>query len=195
MLSACCGMAHDVRMANVGEMQSHGAGNTAEFAAAMRQLKEHSGLTYRQLEELAAEHGEVLARSTLADVLGGKTAPRPELVAAFVRACGDGARVREWLEARERAVSSVRGQGEDEAESGTPGRRTRRGMGLRRVPALLLGLAVLTLVAATAWGVGLTSELAGSGGRAAVRPRPWGTGQSCRKVPWRSARSWRAICA
>ncbi|MBT2511844.1 XRE family transcriptional regulator [Streptomyces sp. ISL-98] len=156
-------------MANVGETQPQQVGDAGEFAAAMRQLKERSGLTYRQLEECAAEHGEVLARSTLADVLGGKATPRPELVAAFVRACGDRERVREWLEARERAVSGGTGQdegdeGESEDEAGTPGRRTRRGLGQRRVPALLLGLAVLSFVAATAWVVGFFGEPGGSGG-------------------------------
>ena len=76
------------------------ARTAGEFVALMRRLKERSGLTYRQMEERAAERGEVLARSTLADVLGGKRLPRPELLAAFVRACGDGDRVEVWLRAR-----------------------------------------------------------------------------------------------
>ncbi|MEU1854283.1 helix-turn-helix transcriptional regulator [Streptomyces sp. NPDC019990] len=158
-------------MANVGEVQPHRAGDTGEFAAAMRQLKERAGLTYRQLEERAAEHGHVLARSTLADVLGGKVTPRPELVAAFVQACGDGERVHEWLEARERAVSGGREQGKDEAEAGTPGQRTRRGMRWRRVLAVLLGLAVLSFAAVTAWIVGLFGGRGGSGGGAGA-PAP-----------------------
>ncbi|MFD6327694.1 hypothetical protein ACFWOL_33870 [Streptomyces sp. NPDC058442] len=34
------------------------------------------------MEERAAQQGEVLPRSTLADVLGGSALPRPELLAA-----------------------------------------------------------------------------------------------------------------
>lgn len=162
-------------MANVGELQPQQVGDVGEFAAAMRKLKEQSGLTYRQLEERAAEYGEVLARSTLADVLGGKATPRPELVAAFVRACGDGERVPEWLEARERAVSGGTGQDrDDEGEAGTPVRRARRVLGRRRVLALLLGLAVLAFVAATAWGVGFFGDPGGSGGRGGGASAPSG---------------------
>ncbi len=66
-------------MAHAEDVQPHRAGTSGEFATAMRQLKERSGLTCRQIEKRAAEHGEVLARSTLADVptllcrLGGPT--------------------------------------------------------------------------------------------------------------------------
>ncbi|GHA82275.1 hypothetical protein GCM10010330_40640 [Streptomyces tendae] len=148
-------------MANVGELQPQQVGDAREFATAMRQLKERSGLTYRQLEESAAERGEALARSTLADVLAGKATPRPELVAAFVRACGDGLRIREWLEARERAVGSGTAQAQGEVRR--QGRRTGRGPGKRRAPALLLALALLSCVAVTAWGVGFFGEPGGSG--------------------------------
>ncbi|MEV7417926.1 hypothetical protein [Streptomyces sp. NPDC089919] len=75
------------------------AGDAAEFVDLMRALKDRSGYTYRQLEERAAERGEVLPRSTLASVLGGRTLPRPELLAAFVRAGGDEARMAEWVTA------------------------------------------------------------------------------------------------
>ncbi|MFD0568239.1 helix-turn-helix domain-containing protein [Kitasatospora gansuensis] len=61
------------------------AEDTAGFIALMRQLKDETGLTYRQLEERATEQGMVLARSTLADVLNGRSLPRPELLSAFVR--------------------------------------------------------------------------------------------------------------
>lgn len=148
-------------MANVGELQPQQVGDAREFATAMRQLKERSGLTYRQLEESAAERGEALARSTLADVLGGKATPRPELVAAFVRACGDGLRVREWLEARERAVSGGTDQVEGEAHG--QDRRMGRGPGKRRKPALLLGLVLLCCVAATAAGVAFFGVPGGGG--------------------------------
>ncbi|MCB5166581.1 hypothetical protein LG634_17270 [Streptomyces bambusae] len=82
-----------------GELAPGRARDAAEFIALMRLLKERSGFTYRQLEERAAAGGGVLARSTLAGVLGGRTLPRPELLAVFVRACGDGERVADWLAA------------------------------------------------------------------------------------------------
>ncbi|MFE0776865.1 helix-turn-helix domain-containing protein [Streptomyces sp. NPDC058861] len=155
-------------MANVGELQPQGPRDVGEFAAALRQLKERSGLTYRQLEERAAEHGGVLARSTLADVLGGKTTPRPELVAEFVRACGDAERVQEWLEALERTVSGAAGRdeghdGDGGADgAGPPGRRTGLRPGRRRLHALLAGLAVLSLVAVAIWVLGFFGEPGGS---------------------------------
>ncbi|MFF6971813.1 helix-turn-helix domain-containing protein [Streptomyces tsukubensis] len=89
-------------MANQRERSPREARDTAELAALLRDLKERSGLTYRALEEAAARRGDVLPRSTLAAVLGGRGLPRPELLAAFVRACGEGSRVDEWLEARAR---------------------------------------------------------------------------------------------
>ncbi|MEV4743926.1 XRE family transcriptional regulator [Streptomyces sp. NPDC049555] len=87
--------------------------------ALLRQLKDESGLTYRQLEARAADGGDVLPRSTLADVLRQDALPRAELLAAFVRACGQGDRVQEWLAARERLAS--RQQGSPPAPP--PGRR------------------------------------------------------------------------
>ncbi|WP_329564582.1 helix-turn-helix domain-containing protein (plasmid) [Streptomyces uncialis] len=170
-------------MANVGELQPQGARDVGEFAAALRQLKERSGLTYRQLEERAAEHGGVLARSTLADVLSGKTTPRPELVAEFVRACGDAERVQEWLEALERAVSGAAGrdeggdtggnEGGEEGHdggggadgAGPPDRRIGPAPGRRRLRALLVGLAVLSAVAVTIWVLGFSGEPGGSKGK------------------------------
>ncbi|CAM5654073.1 MULTISPECIES: helix-turn-helix domain-containing protein [Streptomyces] len=157
-------------MANVGELQPQGARDVGEFASALRQLKERSGLTYRQLEERAAEHGGVLARSTLADVLGGKTTPRPELVAEFVRACGDAERVQEWLEALEKTVSGAAGRdgghdgGGGADGAGPPGRRTGPAPGRRRLHALLAGLAVLSVVAVSIWILGFSGEPGSSKG-------------------------------
>lgn len=71
-----------------------------EFIASLRDLKQRSGLTYRQLERRAAEHGKVLARSTLADVLAGKRLPAPDVLDAFVHACGEGDQVDSWQQAR-----------------------------------------------------------------------------------------------
>ncbi|MEV0808076.1 helix-turn-helix domain-containing protein [Micromonospora sp. NPDC050200] len=79
----------------------------AAFVAAMRALKERSGLTYRQLEQRATGNGDVLARSTVADILRRSTLPRPEVLAAFVRACGQGEQVTTWLRARDRLATAA----------------------------------------------------------------------------------------
>jgi len=80
--------------------------NAAEFAARLRRLKDRSGLSYRQLEERAAERGEVLPRSTLADVLRHDALPRPEMLTAFLNACGAGHEAEAWLAARNRIAES-----------------------------------------------------------------------------------------
>ncbi|MET8911598.1 helix-turn-helix domain-containing protein [Micromonospora sp. NPDC004551] len=91
-----------------GEYQLDRITDPAGFLAALRTLKERSGLTYRQLAQRAAGNGDVLARSTIADVLNRDTLPRPEVVAAFVRACGQGDLVAAWLHARDRlAVAAL----------------------------------------------------------------------------------------
>jgi hypothetical protein len=82
----------------------------AEFVAQLRLLKQRSGLTYRQLEKRAAERGETLARSTLADTLRRDTLPRPEVLAAFVHACGEGRRARAWLEQWDSIAAAERTQ-------------------------------------------------------------------------------------
>ncbi|MFI1420066.1 RICIN domain-containing protein [Streptomyces sp. NPDC020731] len=73
----------------------------------MRALKDQSDLTLRELESRAAAHGDVLARSTVADMLRRPTLPRAEQVAAFVRACGDQDRLAEWMHAYERLACGV----------------------------------------------------------------------------------------
>ncbi|GAB2755620.1 helix-turn-helix domain-containing protein [Streptomyces bullii] len=114
------------------------AGDATEFVACMRRLKDQAGLTYRQLEANAAKHGDVLARSTVADVLRRSSLPRPEVVAAFVRACRAGEDTAAWLEARnrlaaaERAVSTQAGRFGPETGNGAgtqPGARTEPGTG------------------------------------------------------------------
>ncbi|MEU7572540.1 helix-turn-helix domain-containing protein [Micromonospora sp. NPDC049240] len=85
-----------------GEHQIDQITDRAGFLVALRALKERSGLTFRQLAQRAADNGDVLARSTLADVLSRDALPRPEVLAAFVRACGQGDLVAAWLRARER---------------------------------------------------------------------------------------------
>lgn len=96
-------MAGMTRTGGTGGLCPGAAGDAAALVELMQQLKERSGLTYRQLEQRAAERGELLARSTLADVLRRRTLPREELLGAFVRANGCTAdEVDEWLAARRR---------------------------------------------------------------------------------------------
>ncbi|MEU1893573.1 helix-turn-helix domain-containing protein [Streptomyces pristinaespiralis] len=97
----------------------------AEFVAAMQALKDRSGLTYRELTSRAEAVGDVLPRSTVANMLGRTTLPREELVAAFVRACGAGPgeldawlRLRKELTRRERAAVTY---GATDAGHGGPG--------------------------------------------------------------------------
>ncbi len=72
----------------------------------LRELKDRSGLTLRGLEERAAAQGEVLARSTVADMLRKDSLPRPELPAVYVRACGV-EQPAAWLRARERLATGI----------------------------------------------------------------------------------------
>lgn len=130
-----------------GDTDPQQARDTAEFVAALRELKDRSGLTYRQLEERAAEQGEVLPRSTLADVLRGRTLPRPELLAAFVRACGDGERSAQWLTARDELA---RGKGAEES-SVPPVRGGRLGARVFGVPVVPASVVLVALLGAAAW--------------------------------------------
>ncbi|MEU9506283.1 hypothetical protein AB0D32_08365 [Micromonospora sp. NPDC048170] len=90
---------------DTGEPRPDEATDPAEFIELLRRLKNRSRLTYRQLEQRAAAAGDVLARSTAADVLGRSTLPRPEVLAAFVRACGAADQVQVWLRARDRLAA------------------------------------------------------------------------------------------
>lgn len=106
-------------MGNLGELSPYEARDAAGFVASMQRLKERAGLTYRELEERAAHNGEVLARSTLADILRRTSLPRPEVLAAFVRACGDGQRVDVWLDARDRLAADTAAAAVPSAAPGT----------------------------------------------------------------------------
>ncbi|MEU1586786.1 helix-turn-helix domain-containing protein [Micromonospora sp. NPDC005710] len=88
-----------------GELRPDDASDPAAFVELLRQLKDRSGLTYRQLEQRAATAGDVLARSTAADILRRSTLPRPEVLTAFVRACGAGDQLDTWLRARHRLAA------------------------------------------------------------------------------------------
>ncbi|MFJ1614854.1 helix-turn-helix domain-containing protein [Streptomyces sp. NPDC087228] len=109
------------------------ARSAAEFVALLRLLKDASGLTFRELTQRADAAGEVLPRSTIANMLGRTSVPREELLAAFVRACGCGpAAVEDWLAVRkELAVHGRRSGGAGEAEEvhGTGGAGEVRGTG------------------------------------------------------------------
>ncbi|WP_324615459.1 helix-turn-helix domain-containing protein, partial [Streptomyces sp. NRRL F-6492] len=88
-----------------------GVRSPAEFLARLQALKDWSGLTYRELSARAEARGDVLPRSTVANMLSRTTLPREELLTAFVRACGTGpAGLEEWRTAR-RELTGRRGYG------------------------------------------------------------------------------------
>ncbi|MEV7282758.1 helix-turn-helix transcriptional regulator [Streptomyces sp. NPDC093111] len=91
------------------------ARNPAEFIARLQALKDRSGLTYRELSARAEAAGDVLPRSTVANMLARSTLPREELLAAFVRACGiPPEAAEEWETVRaELAVRARYGAGAD----------------------------------------------------------------------------------
>ncbi|MGX1564689.1 RICIN domain-containing protein [Streptomyces sp. NPDC055506] len=93
----------------------HEARSAAEFVVCMRRLKEQAGLTYRKLEANAERHGDVLARSTVADALRRDSLPRAEVVVAFVRACGGDEDVAVWLAARDRLAAAEPPEADDGA--------------------------------------------------------------------------------
>ncbi|MFF8378960.1 helix-turn-helix domain-containing protein [Streptomyces sp. NPDC015661] len=147
------------------------ARSPAEFLGRLQALKDWSGLTYRELSARAEAHGDVLPRSTVANMLSRPTLPREELLAAFVRACGlapeaaeDWRTVRNALAARgvyepdpgavETAVPAWPGaaetpEGPDGGEGGDrPGPRSRMRRGLVAAVALAgLVLAGVSVVA------------------------------------------------
>ncbi|MFE6715612.1 helix-turn-helix domain-containing protein [Streptomyces sp. NPDC057695] len=89
----------------------------AEFLAALQALKERSGLTYRELSSRAEARGDVLPRSTVANMLTRATLPRDELLTAFVRACGATPdELTEWRRAR----TELAGRGTDDAAGDVP---------------------------------------------------------------------------
>ncbi|GAB2954601.1 hypothetical protein GCM10027280_48790 [Micromonospora polyrhachis] len=108
----------------------------------MRDLKQWSGFTYRELQRRAEAAGEVLPHSTIAAALGRSTLPRAEMVRAFVRACGgDPVTVDGWLAVRKRiAIDS--GRSTQPSETGdtapAPDRSdpTEKKVGTETVPAM-----------------------------------------------------------
>ncbi|WSQ08955.1 hypothetical protein OG604_14915 [Streptomyces sp. NBC_01231] len=148
-------------MEDQGELSPYEARDAVVFIELMQQLKERSGQTFRELEERAARNGDVLARSTLADILRRKSLPRPEVLAAFVRACGDGQRVGLWLDARDRIAALPAAASDTETTAGPKGAadpavqpQLQRTTGLRprraRVRAVALTTALMVLLLALA---------------------------------------------
>ncbi|WP_037679654.1 RICIN domain-containing protein [Streptomyces griseus] len=139
-------------MGSQGEPPPYEAVDAAGFVAAMRRLKQRSGLTYRELEVQAARSGDVLARSTLADALRRASLPRPEVVAAFVRACGEERYLDDWLAVRERvAAESAAPPEEGPEESGGAGSERPRAKRFR--PALIAAVILIPVLAVAAWGL------------------------------------------
>ena len=102
-----------------GELRPDEATDPAEFVEMLRELKDRSRLTYRQLEQRAAATGDVLARSTAADILRRSTCRDPRW---WPRSSGRAAR----------KIRSRRGCGPGTASrSGHRPRRSRR----QRTPA------------------------------------------------------------
>ncbi|MFJ5726264.1 helix-turn-helix domain-containing protein [Streptomyces sp. NPDC093149] len=86
------------------EFDLRGVRDVADLVGLLRELKGRSGLPLRELERRAQAREELLARSTVSDMLRGTRLPSPETLAAYVRACGAAeADVPAWLEARQRA--------------------------------------------------------------------------------------------
>ncbi|WP_329122974.1 helix-turn-helix transcriptional regulator [Streptomyces sp. NBC_01465] len=124
----------------------------AEFIALLAALREWSGLTYRELTARADAQGDVLPRSTVANMLARGTLPREDLVAAYVRACGCGpGEVDAWLAVRKELAVRGRREPADTADAEVPAepdpaappvrRRPRRGL-------LAAGAAVVALAVA-----------------------------------------------
>ncbi|MFE1549535.1 RICIN domain-containing protein [Streptomyces sp. NPDC058718] len=104
--------------------------NAAEFVACLQALKDWSGLTYRELSARAEARGDVLPRSTVANMLSRATVPREELLISFVRACGIGPDdLQEWQAVRkEVAVRGVYGPADEGPDEGAaPDERSEEG--------------------------------------------------------------------
>lgn len=84
------------------------ATTAAEFAAGMRAVKQWSGLSFRQLEQQARQHGTWLPRSSICDMLRRDSIPRPEALNTLMCAFGlpPGERER-WLALREKVAAGM----------------------------------------------------------------------------------------
>ncbi|MFV8128475.1 hypothetical protein [Streptomyces syringium] len=167
-----------------GNAHPERARDAAGYMELMRRLKDRSGLTYRQIEEAAAESGEILARSTLAGALARSALPRPELVSAFVRACGDGDRVQAWLQARDRIARQAGPAPDVPGATGRPVAFMPASFvpvalltKARRIPRPVLWAVALALVtAATVWWMAAPDDPAGRTVAATRSAGPTGDG-------------------
>ncbi|MFH9243230.1 RICIN domain-containing protein [Streptomyces anulatus] len=146
------------------------AEDLSEFMELLRRLKRESRLSYRQLEERATAVGDILPRSSASAMLSRNVVPRPDQLAAYVTACGEGERVAEWLEARDRIA--VR-QPLAEKPTREPVGKTAREVPLfepprRSVAALAVATGVLVLAAAGVWLLATGGEPEGSQGPVAA---------------------------
>jgi lambda repressor-like predicted transcriptional regulator len=82
------------------------ARNPAEYVAALRCLREWTGLSYRQLSARAAANGDHLPYSTLASALTRNSLPHEEMIAAFVRSCASD-QAEQWIVARRHVAASA----------------------------------------------------------------------------------------
>ncbi|NXY96430.1 RICIN domain-containing protein [Streptomyces sp. BR123] len=166
-----------------------------DFIAALRALKARSGLTLRDLESRAAARGDVLPRSTVADVLRKQTLPRREWVAAFVRACDDQDRLGEWLGAWQRLANegpeTSPTDADPSSDADTPRAAPRaRAAGTKRRKRMLIVAAALALAGATAAGTLVANGLTTTSG-----PRTAGAAGArlAGLFPLKSAGSWALI--
>ncbi|MBB5869121.1 hypothetical protein F4553_002500 [Allocatelliglobosispora scoriae] len=94
-------------MTNDDRPSAAGATSAADYVAALRALRQWSGLSYRAMEKRAAANGDVLPRSTVITMLSRETLPREELAAAMARACGcTPDEVDTWVTARRRLAAA-----------------------------------------------------------------------------------------
>ncbi|WP_086822146.1 RICIN domain-containing protein [Allokutzneria sp. NRRL B-24872] len=90
----------------MSRLEPGGATTPAEFVALLREVRDRSGLTYREIERRAEALGEVLPKSTAASMLTRDTLPRAELVSTLLKVCGEPDDA-SWLLARERLSGAV----------------------------------------------------------------------------------------
>ncbi|MEV0808077.1 helix-turn-helix transcriptional regulator [Micromonospora sp. NPDC050200] len=77
------------------------ASTPGEYVASLRQLRQRSGLTYREISRRATAAGHWLPASTLATTLGRVTLPQERVVLALLAACETpDAQTRRWLAVR-----------------------------------------------------------------------------------------------
>lgn len=168
-------------------LQPSGIHSVDAFIAALRALKARSGLTLRQLESRAKAQGDVLPRSTVADLLRRSTLPRRETVSAFVRACGEEAGSAEWLQAWERLARADPAADAAWRRGGAEEQTRPAGAGIRGRAVLVV--AAVGLAGAVAAGVLLNRDQAA--------PGPPATGATGSRLPGLlsvpSAGSWGRI--